>query len=118
GSINGAMIAMKRLSLLNHLWLDKIGKNGASEIYVSDFIDTDHKGDDLKMKLDLEKIRHRLIPDFKIELGFFKKMSLIFSKKKRKEIFGELMKDLSDQLKTGFRKFKALADNTPLKEKL
>ncbi|MEZ4921887.1 MAG: patatin-like phospholipase family protein [Crocinitomicaceae bacterium] len=118
GSINGAMIAMNKLGQLNELWIDKIGKNGASEIYTSEFIDTDHKGDELKMKLDLEKIAARLIPDFKIELSFLKKLGMIFSKKKRKEIMGEILKDLGANLKAGFKNFRSLADNTPLKEKL
>jgi len=118
GSINGSMIAMNKLGLLNELWIDKIGRKGAGEIYTSDFIDTDHKGDNLKMKLNLEKIRQKLIPDFKIELPIFKKLGLIFSKKKRKKVMSEILKDLSEHMKVGFKKFKSLADNSPLREKL
>ena len=118
GSINGSMIAMNKIGLLNELWIDKIGKNGAGEIYTSDFIDTDHKGDDLKMKLELEKIRQKLIPEFRIELSIFKKLALIFSKKKRKKIMSEILKDLSRHMKIGFKKFKSLADNAPLRKKL
>lgn len=118
GSINGAMVAMDKLDLLNELWVDKIGKNGVSEIYTSDFIDTTHKGDKLKMKLDLDQIRKRLIPEFSIRLSVLKKLSLVFSKKKRKQIVQEILSDLGKQLKVGFRKFKSLADNTPLKKKL
>ena len=84
GSINGSMLALNKLGLLNELWLEKIAKKGVSEVYTSDFIDVNDKGDDLKMKLDIESIRKRLIPDFKIDLGIFKKLGLIFSKKKRK----------------------------------
>ncbi|MBD3638803.1 MAG: patatin-like phospholipase family protein [Crocinitomicaceae bacterium] len=118
GSINGAMIAMNRLGLLNELWIDKIGKNGAGEIYTSDFIDTDHKGDQLKMKFNVDQIRKRLIPEFKIELPLLKKLALIFSKRKRKKIIAEILGDLGEQLKAGFKKFRSLADNTPLKKKL
>ena len=56
GAINGSMIAMNKLGTLNQLWLDKIAKKGASEIYTSDFIDTNSKGDNLKMKLDIVKL--------------------------------------------------------------
>lgn len=118
GAINGAMLASNKLGLLNELWLDKIAKNGVSEIYTSDFIDTQHKGNDLKMKLDIEAIRKRLIPKFSIKLGLLKKLGIIFSKKKRKQVLVELFKDLSKELKNNFSKFKSLADNTPLKLKL
>lgn len=118
GSINGSLLAMNKLGLLNEFWLDKVAKNGVSEIYTSDFIDTDHKGNDLKMKLDIESIRKRIVPDFKIDLSVLKKLGMIFSKKKRKKIIKEILQDLSNQLKSGLSKFKALADNTPLKLKL
>lgn len=118
GSINGAMVAMNKLDQLNELWVERIGRKGASEIYTSDFIDTNHTGDELKMKLNLEKLKDRLVPDFKIELPIFKKLGLMFSKKKRKKIIADVLKDLGSQLKEGFKTFKSLADNTPLKEKL
>ncbi len=118
GAINGSMIATNQLGLLNDLWLDKIAKNGVSEIYTSDFIDTSDKGDDLKMKLDFEAIRQRLVPEFSLDLGFLDKLRLIFSKKKRKAILGKTFKQFADSLKLNLPNFQAIADNTPLKLKL
>ncbi len=118
GAINGSMLALNKLGLLNDLWLNKIAKNGAGEIYTSDFIDVNSKSDDLKMKLNLEAIRQKFIPKFKIKLSVFKKLAMIFSKKKRKEIILDILKDLSNSLKKSFPKFKALASNLPLKKKL
>lgn len=118
GAKNGALLAMNELGLLNELWLEKIAKNGVSEIYTSDFIDTDHKGDQLKMKLDIDQIRQRFIPDFKPGIGLLDKLRLIFSKKKREKVLATVLKDLISQFKTGFSKFKAIADNTPLRQKL
>jgi len=109
---------MNKLGTLNQLWLDKIAKNGVTEIYTSDFIDTNYKGDDLKMKLDIESIRKRLIPDFEIDLGIFKKLGMIFSKDLRKQLMKEIFDDLSLHLRKGLSKFRSLADNSPLKLKL
>ena len=116
GAINGSMLALDKLGQLNDLWLNMIAKNGASEIYTSDFIDVNDKGDELKMKLNFEAIRQKLIPRFKIELNVFKKLSLIFSKKKRKEILKDILSDLSKTLKANFPKFRAIASNLPLKK--
>lgn len=118
GAINGSMIAMNKLGKLNQLWLEKIAKNGVSEIYTSDFIDTEHKGENLKMKLDIEAIRKRFIPDFKFDIGIFKKLGMILSKEIRAKVMKELFDDLSLQLRKGLSKFKSLGDNSPLKEKL
>lgn len=112
------MIATNQLGLLNDLWLEKIAKNGVSEIYISDFIDTSDKGDDLKMKLDFEAIRNRLVPEFSLDLGFLDKLRIIFSKKKRKAILSKTFKQLADSLKVNLPNFQAIADNTPLKLKL
>ena len=118
GAINGAMLASNKLGQLNELWLNKIAKNGVSEIYTSDFIDTHHKGDHLKMRFDIEGIRNKMFPEFKIELGLLKKLGLIFSKKKRRQVLVQIFKALSSELKSGFSKFRALADNKPLRLKL
>ena len=118
GAINGSVIATNQLGLLNDLWLEKIAKNGASEIYTSDFIDTSDTGDDLKMKLDFEAIRKRLVPEFNLDLGFLDKLRLVFSKKKRRAILGKTFKQFTDSLKVNLPNFQAIADNTPLKLKL
>lgn len=118
GAINGAMVASNQMELLNELWLEKIAKNGVSEIYTSDFIDTAHKGDNLKIKLDLKAIQKKLIPKFSIKLKVWDKLKLLFSKKKRKEIIQTVLNDLSAEIKVNLTKLKALGDNTPLKQKL
>ena len=118
GAINGSMLASDKLDLLNDLWLNKIAKNGVKEIYTSDFIDTDSKSDTLKMKLDFEQLRKQFVPNFKLDLGVFKKLAMVFSKGKRSQYLKDILKRLSSDLKNSFPKFRALADNTPLKEKL
>lgn len=118
GSINGSLISMNKLGLLNELWSEKIGKNGAKEIYTSEFINTDHQGDDLKMKLDLERLAKKLVPGFQLDISVFDKLGVLFSKKKRKKVLREIFNSLSEQLKEGLQGFKSLADNSPLKKKL
>ncbi len=118
GAIDGAMVAMNQLGTLNELWLDKIAKNGVSEIYTSDFIDTDHKGDELKLKLDIEGIGKRFLPNFKMKFGLLDKLGMLLSKKKRKKVIAKMLKNLSGEIKKSFPKFNAIADNSPLKEKL
>lgn len=118
GAINGSMLAMNKLGKLNQLWYEKIAKNGVSEIYTTDFIDTNHKGDQLKMKLDIDRLLKRFVPDFKIEMNVFKKLGMIFSKKYRQELMKEIFDDFAIQLRKGLPKFKSLGDNAPLKLKL
>lgn len=118
GSINGAMLAMNQLGKLNDLWVNAIGKNGVSEIYTSDFIDTAYQGDDLKLKVDIESIAKKLIPDYQLKLNVFKKLGMVFSKKKRRKILKEIAVDIENHIKAGMNHFRALADNTPLKQKL
>ena len=118
GAINGAMLAINKLGQLNDLWLNKIAKNGVSEIYTSDFIDTDHKGDDLKMKIDLSAIGNQFLSSGLGSIGLWDKLKLLFSKKKRSEVLKRLFHSLSTELKSGINQFKAIADNAPLRNKL
>lgn len=118
GSINGSMVATNQLQLLTELWLKKIAKYGVSEIYTSDFIDTQDKGDKLKMKLDLVNLQKRLLPDLKIDVSFFEKIGSVFSKQKRKQVIEKIIKNVQEQLASGINNFKSIADNSPLKNKL
>ncbi len=118
GAINGALMAMNDFKLLENLWVNQIGKIGASTIYTSDFIDTDPKSDKLKIKLDFAQIVKKLNIKFDLQLGLFQKLGLIFSETKRKEIIDQAINNLKDDLASKIRNFKSIADNTPLFEKL
>lgn len=118
GAINGAMLAAGKLEELNELWMKQVATNGASEIYTSDFIDIQSKGDQLKMKLNLAEIKRKLLPNYQFEIGFWEKLGLIFSKKKRSKFIKKQLNLLTAEFKSNFSKFNALADNSPLLKKL
>lgn len=118
GALNGSLLAMDKLSLLNDLWINQIGRKGVSEIYTSDFIDTTNKSEKLKLKIDLKSLGRKLLPNVDLKLGLMKKLSLVFSKRKRKKIIDEIVKDIGLGIKSSLPQFKSLADNTPLKKKL
>lgn len=118
GALNGAMIAMNNLPLLNDLWVNQIGKKGVQEIYTSDVIDTASTSDKLKLKLDLKRLAKRLIPKIEVELKFMEKLGLILSANKRKKVIDKIVSSLEDSIKVNFNKFKSIADNSPLREKL
>lgn len=118
GAINGALVAMNDFNLLEHLWVNQIGKIGASEIYTSDFIDTQSKDSKLKFKLDVQQIIKKLNLKLDLNIGLFQKIGMIFSERKRKEIINQAISNLQDDLLLKVRNFKSIADNTPLFEKL
>lgn len=118
GALNGALIAMNKLDLLNDLWINKIGKNGVTEIYTSDIIDTNSTSSEIKLKVDLKSISKRLIPEIDLQFGFLKKLGLVFSKKKRKQILDKLLSKVEKGIKVNYSNLKSVADNTPLKRKL
>ncbi len=117
GSINGSMLAMGRFELLEEIW-DLIAENGASEIYTSEFIDTDSKDDKLKFKFDILSLIKRFNLKIDIDLNFFQKIELIFSKEKRKELATDLIRKLGESLKESYKNFRSVATNKPLLEKL
>ncbi len=118
GALNGALIAMNKLDLLNDLWINKIGKNGVTEIYTSDIIDTSSTSSEIKLKVDLKSISKRLIPEIDLQFGFLKKLGLVFSKKKRKQILDKLLSKVEKGIKVNYSNLKSVADNTPLKRKV
>ena len=118
GALNGALIAMNKLELLNDLWVNQIGKKGVTEIYTSDIIDTSSKSSKIKLKVDLKSISKRLIPELDLQFGFLKKLGIVFSKKKRKQVLNGLLSRIEKGIKVNFSDFKSVADNTPLKRKL
>lgn len=118
GAINGALVAMNELSLLHDLWVNKIGKNGASEIYTSAFIDTQNQGDKIKFKLDKKQLASQILENVDLNLSFFSKLGIIFSKEKRQSFIDSAIGQLGDAVKAKLHTFKNIADNTPLHQKL
>lgn len=117
GSINGSMLAMDRFELLQEIW-QLIGENGASEIYTSEFIDTDSKEDKIKFKFDILSLAKRLNFKIDINLNFFQKLEMIFSKSKRKEVIQGVIQKIGESFKENYRNFRSIASNKPLLEKL
>lgn len=117
GSINGSMLAMGRFELLEEIW-NLIAENGASEIYTSEFIDTDSKDDKLKFKFDILSLIKRFNLKIDIDLNFFQKIELIFSKEKRKELATDLIRKIGEAIKESYKNFRSVATNKPLLDKL
>ena len=105
GSLNGLLVAQNRFDELLSLW-DRIGKKGVGEIYTSDFIDTNFdQGSDnpqLKFSIDWDTIK-KYFPKTTRNLI----LKAIFA---RRSIFNSFEKE--------FQNFRAIADNSPLHEKL
>lgn len=118
GCLNGALVAMDKLSLLRDIWINQIGRKGASEIYKSDFIDTRSKGEKLKIHIDLKSLAQKYFSKIKIELGMLDKLRLIFSQQARKEIINRYLALFQETVKEQLAGFRAIADNSPLRDKL
>lgn len=117
GALNGAMMAMEDQEALNQLWKD-VAKNGVEEIYTSDFIDTQSSSEELKFKLNLKNLKEKFIPNFKIKINLWKGLGLMLSKRKRTRFLEDLVKETEQEFTSNFKHFKAIADNTPLRQKL
>lgn len=118
GALNGALIAMDKLELLNDLWINKIGRNGVSEIFTSKIIDTTSKSEKVRLKLDIKSISKQLVPEVDLQVGLFKKLGVLFSKKKRKQLVDNLIVKVEKGIKANFSNIRSVADNTPLRRKL
>jgi NTE family protein len=105
GSLNGLLVAQDRFGELEKLWAD-VARNGVSEIYTSDFIDTtagaDTPNPKLKINLSWEGIRERF-PETTRNILF----RALFNRGKIIESF-----------EREFQAFDSFADNTPLFQKL
>jgi NTE family protein len=105
GALNGLMIALNQYPDLLKLW-DDVGKNGVSEIYQSDFIDTtpDQKNPNPKPKLKItwDSLRKHFPESTRNVL-----LRALFNRNA-----------LLNAIKNELQLFRALADNTPLKKKL
>ena len=105
GSLNGLLVAADKFKELESLWND-VAKNGVTEIYTSDFIDTTNDPGNpdpqVKMSLSWDSVKKRFPNTTKNLLW-----RLLF----RRNL-------LADNFKKEFTDFRAIADNSPLKNKL
>jgi NTE family protein len=105
GALNGLLVATDKFDDLVSLW-QRVGENGVSEIYDSDFIDTrpDQGNPNPKLKIDLSWSKIRKMFPTTTKNIFLK---AIFNRKA-----------ILNSFKEEFQHLKSLADNTPLKNKL
>ncbi|WP_116127228.1 patatin-like phospholipase family protein [Lewinella sp. IMCC34183] len=105
GSLNGLLVALNQFDQLEQLWED-VATNGVGEIYTSDFIDTTAAtGDadpDLKLTLTWDTIREHFP---RTTRNVF--LRVIFNRQR-------ILQDFRQE----FQAFRAVADNTPLRNKL
>lgn len=116
GSLNGVFTASGEFEELENLWRD-IGRS-VEEIYTSDFIDTQNQTDHVKVRLDLKQFRRRFVPNLNLHISLWKGLGMLVSKSKRERYIDELLASAEKDFAANFRNFRALADNTPLKNKL
>lgn len=116
GSLNGVLTASNALNELEQLWID-IGAN-VENIYTSDFIDTKDQSGRLGLRLDFNRIKQRFIPNLSLKLSLWEGLGMLLSKSKRKKYIDQLLAEAERDFVTNFKNFRALADNTPLKNRL
>ena len=105
GSLNGLLVALNKFEELEQLWED-VATNGVGEIYTSDFIDTtaDDGNTDpaLRTTLTWDAIRKHFPATTRNLL-----LRAVFSRRR-----------LLEDFRREFQGFRAVADNTPLRNKL
>lgn len=116
GSLNGVLTASNEFDALEKLWLD-IGAD-VENIYTSDFIDTKNQTDELKVKFDLKKLKAKFVPNVDVRISLWKGLGMVFSKSKRKRFIDALLERVEADFSANFKNFRAIADNTPLKNRL
>lgn len=103
GALNGLFVALEDFEALEGLW-QRVGENGVSEIFNSDFIDTQVNQTDpdprFKLQLDWQAVKKHFPRTTKNLL-----LRALFDRKKIFKAFSE-----------DFQRFDALADNSPLKD--
>lgn len=116
GSLNGVLTASNEFDALERLWLD-IGHN-VENIYTSDFIDTKNQSDELKVNFNFRKIKEKFIPNVSLDINLWKGLGMLFSKSQRKKFIDRLLDKVQEDFTANFQHFKAIADNTPLRNRL
>lgn len=116
GSLNGVLLAMDKFDLLTDLW-DEVAQKGTEVIYTSPFFET--KNDQLSIKLDLNALKKILLPDFNIEMSFWKGIGYILgSKEKKNRIINGIVDKAVSEAVRNFSHLKSIADNSPLHDRL
>jgi NTE family protein len=116
GSLNGCFLSMNKLHELNTLW-DLIAENGVEEIYTSDIIDTSIRNE-LKLKPDYDRLKEKFFPAYKLHIGFWQALGLLFFKNRREPFFRQVAESIAREAGANLKNFKSLADNAPLRQKL
>lgn len=116
GSLNGVLTACNEFAALEKLWFD-IGPN-VENIYTSDFIDTKNQSDQLKVRLDFANIKEKFIPNIDLRISLWKGLGLLLSKSKRDKFIDELLGKVQKDFSANFQNFRAIADNSPLRQRL
>jgi NTE family protein len=114
GSLNGVLLASNKFDQLEKLW-DDVARNGVEEIYTSDFINTKSTSDSIEFKINFQNLKNTFLPGFSLKSISWKVFKFIFNKEK---LFNEILDLLKSDLDKTLKSFKAIADNTPLKNKL
>lgn len=116
GALNGILTAGRQLDDLETLWR-LIQRNGGKEIYHSEYITREGK-----IQLDFSQLKQDLLPGFKINFGMMAKggwnsVRRIFDKSVP-GMMATILEFAEQDFDKNFPKFKALASNKPLEEKL
>lgn len=115
GALNGVLMAADKLDELNALWRE-VGEN-VELIYTSDFIDTQNKGDKIKLKVNFELIQQKFLPNVNIKINFWRGLSFLLPGKLKKFI-DDLKNTAQADFMNSLKSFKSIADNSALKKTL
>jgi NTE family protein len=117
GSLNGALIASKKFDELVEVWRS-IGENGVEEIYTSEFINTRSNSETLELDINFESLVRRFVPNLNVRVSFWDGLRLLFSQSRRDRFLFDILANAQQEFGGNFQKFRALADNAPLDQKL
>ncbi|WP_114748850.1 patatin-like phospholipase family protein [Pleomorphovibrio marinus] len=117
GSLNGALIASKKFDELVETWR-AIGENGVEEIYTSEFINTRSNSETLELDINFESLVRRFVPNLNVKVSFWDGLRLLFSQSRRDRFLFDILANAQQEFGDNFQKFRALANNDPLDQKL
>lgn len=104
GSLNGVLTAANKFDKLTALW-GQVAEQGVEVIYTSDFIDTKSNSDKIEININFKKLFNMLLPD---GVNLFR---MIFDR-------DDYLEELGKKFMSRIGRFKSIADNSPLREKL
>lgn len=116
GALNGVLVASGKFESLENIW-KSVRENGGREIYESGYINNDGK-----IQLNFNQLKSDLVPGFKVNAGLLLKASWnatrhLFSKK-TPGFLNTILKEVEKEFDVNFPRFKSLANNKPLEDKL